>query len=72
MRDFALVYYCLFVFLTAAALARSPDIVERLVVQFARFVPPLLIWLPFSLVPLRVDALAPHVPFTTIGGARRR
>jgi O-Antigen ligase len=64
VRDFALVYYCLFAFLTAAALARSPDILERLVVLLARFVPWLLIWLPFSLVLQSVHA--PHVPFTTI------
>ena len=48
VRDFALVYYCLFAFLTAAALARSPDILERLLVQLGRFVPWLLIWLPFA------------------------
>ena len=64
MRDFALVYYCLFAFLTAAALARSPDILERLLVQLGRFVPWLLIWLPFSLILQSMHA--PHVPFTTI------
>jgi O-antigen/teichoic acid export membrane protein len=64
VRDFALVYYCLFAFLTAAALARSPDIIERLVVQLARFVPWLLAWLPFSLVLQSMHA--PHVPFTSI------
>ena len=64
VRDFALVYYCLFAFLTAAALARSPDILERLLVQLGRFVPWLLIWLPFSLVLQSMHA--PHVPFTSI------
>ena len=50
VRDFALCYYCLFAFFTVAALARSPDILERWLAQLARFVPWLLIWLPFAVV----------------------
>jgi O-antigen ligase len=65
VRDFALVYYCLFAFFTAAALARSPDILERLVTQLGGFVPWLLIWLPIGLI-LQPVLHAPNVPFTTV------
>ncbi len=66
VRDFALVYYSLFAFFTAAALARSPGILERLIAQFGRFVPWLLIWLPLDLLlePLAVNA--PNVPGTSV------
>ena len=37
VRDFALVYYCLFAFFTVAALARSPDLLDRWIVRLARF-----------------------------------
>ena len=33
VRDFALVYYCLFAFFIAAALERSPEILERLIIN---------------------------------------
>lgn len=71
VRDFALVYYCLFAFFIAAALARSPDILERLIVNLNRFVPWLLLWLPFAqildrTVAGRTVAAGPNVPFTTI------
>jgi O-antigen ligase len=61
VRDFALVYYSLFAFFTVAALARSPDILERLIVQLGRLVPWLLLWLPVGVL-LEPLALAPHVP----------
>jgi O-antigen ligase len=66
VRDFALVYYSLFAFFTAAALARSPGILERLFAQFGRLVPWLLIWLALDLLlePLAVNA--PDVPFTSV------
>ena len=66
VRDFALVYYCLFAFFTVAALARSPDILERWVVQLARFVPWLLLWLPIGLVLQPLVPHAPNVPFTGV------
>jgi hypothetical protein len=66
VRDFALVYYCLFAFLTAAMLARSPDILERVIVQFARFVPWLLMWLPLGVVLAAKGVEGPHVPFTPV------
>jgi hypothetical protein len=66
VRDFALVYYCLFAFFTAAALARSPDILERLVMQLARFVPWLLIWLPIGLILAPLLPHVPNVPTTTV------
>lgn len=66
VRDFALVYYCLFAFFIAAALARSPAILERLVVQLNRLVPWLLLWLPFGIILGRSQIIAPNVPFTTV------
>ena len=65
VRDFALVYYCLFAFFIAAALARSPDILEHLIVNLNRFVPWLLLWLPFAEI-LAEKAGGPDVPFTAI------
>ena len=50
VRDAALWYYCLFAFLAVAALASSPDLLERLLTQFGRLVPWLLIWLPFAVL----------------------
>ena len=65
MRDFALVYYCLFAFFTVAALARAPDLLDRWLAQLARFVPWLLIWLPIAVVlPVHVRGL--NVPFSGI------
>jgi O-antigen ligase len=69
VRDFALVYYCLFAFFTVAALARSPDLLERWVVLLARLVPWLLIWLPIGLLVAPISSIvpsAPNVPGTTI------
>jgi hypothetical protein len=66
VRDFALVYYCLFAFFIAAALARSPDILERLIVNLNRFVPWLLLWLPFAQILSRTVAKGANVPFTAI------
>jgi O-antigen ligase len=65
VRDFALVYYCLFAFFIAAALARSPDILERMIVNLNRFVPWLLLWLPVAEILTRTPT-GPNVPFTTI------
>jgi hypothetical protein len=50
LRDFALCYYCLFAFFTVAALARAPDLLDHWLAQFARFMPWLLVWLPFDLL----------------------
>ena len=67
IRDFALCYYCLFAFLIAAALARSPGILERLITQLARFVPWLLVWLPIALLlEPRSATHGPNVPFTAV------
>lgn len=68
VRDFALVYYCLFAFFIAAALARSPEILERLIVNLNRFGPWLLLWLPFAAILARSGSAltGPKVPFTTI------
>ena len=63
VRDFALCYYCLFAFFTVAALARAPDLLDRWLAQLARFVPWLLVWLPFVLV-LPSHLHAPSLPFT--------
>jgi O-antigen ligase len=66
VRDFALVYYSLFAFFTAAALARSPGILERLIGRLGRLLPWLLIWLALDLLlePLAVNA--PNVPGTSV------
>jgi hypothetical protein len=66
VRDAALWYYCLFVFLAAAALSRSPELIERLVRQLNRFVPWLLLWLPIGLVLAPLSTSAPTVPFSTV------
>src|SRR5438105_12613116 len=50
VHDFALVYYCLFAFFIAAALARWPGMLERLVVLLNRFAPWLLLWLPLGVI----------------------
>ncbi|TDD16942.1 hypothetical protein E1218_28860 [Kribbella turkmenica] len=66
LRDAALWFYCLFAYFVIAALARSPELLDRLITQLTRFVPWLLVWLPFAVVlsPLAPDA--PKVPFTTV------
>ena len=66
VRDAALWYYCLFAFFAAAALARSPDLLERLVHQAARLTPWLLVWLPVGLLLTPLEQDAPSVPFTTV------
>ena len=63
VRDFALCYYCLFAFFTIAALARAPDLLDRWLAQLVRFVPWLLVWLPFVLV-LQSRLHVPSVPFS--------
>ena len=65
IRDFALVYYCLFAFFTVAALARSPDLPDRWLANFNRLVPWLLIWLPVELI-LQTKLNGPHVPFSDV------
>jgi hypothetical protein len=67
VRDFALCYYCLFAFFIAAALMRSPDILERLVAQLGRFVPWLLMWLPIDILVQPWSAThGPNVPFSAV------
>jgi O-antigen ligase len=67
VRDFALVYYCLFAFFTVALIARSPDRLERWVTSFSRLAPWLLLWLPMGTGLVAVLAVhAPKVPFTTV------
>ena len=65
VRDFALCYYCFFAFFTVAALARAPDLLDRWLAQLTRFVPWLLLWLPFGLV-LAPVVHAPSVPFSGV------
>jgi O-antigen ligase len=66
VRDAALWYYSLFAFLICAALARWPELLDRLMGQLARLTPWLLLWLPLAVVltPLADDA--PSVPFSSI------
>ncbi|MFC5993669.1 O-antigen ligase family protein [Pseudonocardia hispaniensis] len=65
VRDSALWYYCLFAFLTTAALARSPDLLRRLMRQLDRLIPWLLLWLPVGLLLIPLQKSAPNVPFTS-------
>jgi O-Antigen ligase len=65
LRDFALCYYCLFAFFTAAALAKAPELLDRWLAQLARFVPWLLVWLPFAVI-LAPKLHAPSVPFSGV------
>jgi O-antigen ligase len=62
VRDSALWYYCLYALFVAAAIARSPDLLERLVTQLGRFTPWLLLWLPMSLVLEPLGERAPRMP----------
>jgi O-antigen ligase len=66
VRDFALVYYCLFAFFTVAAFARSPDTLERWLDQLSWAVPLLLIWLPIGLLLASLVTSAPNVPGSAI------
>ncbi len=66
LRDSALWYYCLFAFFVPAALARWPELFERLIVQLTWLTPWLLFWLPLGLVLLPLADHAPTVPFSTV------
>jgi O-antigen ligase len=66
LRDSAVWYYCLFAFIIAATLARSPQLLERLIAQLTRLTPWLLLWLPLALVLMPLSDDAPNVPFSTI------
>jgi O-antigen ligase len=66
VRDFALVYYCLFAFFTVAALARSAGMLERWLGQLAWVVPLLLTWLPIGLLLSSLVGSAPSVPGTAV------
>lgn len=66
MRDAALWYYCLFAFFVTAALARSPELLDRLVIQLNKLTPWLLLWLPLGLLLTPVAADAPRVPFSSV------
>jgi hypothetical protein len=50
VHDFAVVYFCLFAVVIAAALERSPEILERLITRLNRFVPWLVLWLPVAVI----------------------
>ncbi|MEU4601556.1 O-antigen ligase family protein [Kribbella sp. NPDC023972] len=66
LRDAALWFYCLFAFFVMAALARSPELLDRLIAGLTRLTPWLLLWLPFAVVLHPLSATAPAVPFTTV------
>ena len=66
IRDSALWYYSLFAFLIAAALAKSPQLLERLIAQLTRLTPWLLLWLPVAVILTPLSDAAPTVPFSTI------
>ena len=66
LRDSALWYYCLFAFFIVAALAKSPQLLERLIAQVTRLTPWLLLWLPLALILLPLAEEAPTVPFSDV------
>jgi O-antigen ligase len=66
VRDFALVYYCLFALFIAAALARSPGILRRWIAGFDRLLPWLLAWLPPATILGSLLSVGPHVPFSSV------
>jgi O-antigen ligase len=66
VRDFALVYYCLFAFFTVAVLARSPDLLGRWIAGFDRLLPWLLAWLPPATILGSLLSVGPRVPFSTV------
>lgn len=66
VRDFALVYYCLFACFTAALLARSPDILGRWIAGFGRLLPWLLVWLPAATILGSLPSVGPRVPFSSV------
>lgn len=66
VRDSALWYYCLFAFLTPAALAVAPDFLARLPRRLRRLTPWLLLWLPFAVVLDSLKHSAFYVPFSTV------
>ena len=66
IRDSALWYYCLFAFFICAALARSPQLLERLIAQLSWLSPWLLLWLPVGLVLVPLSKGAPTVPFSEL------
>jgi hypothetical protein len=66
VRDFALVYYCLFAFFAAAVLMKAPDLLGRWMAQLIRFVPWLMIWLPLGIVLQPLVSHPPNVPNTHV------
>ncbi|MFI6825994.1 O-antigen ligase family protein [Kribbella sp. NPDC050241] len=66
VRDAALWFYCLFAFFVIAALARSPELLDRWINGLSRLAPWLLLWLPFAVVLYPLADSAPTVPFSTV------
>ena len=66
VRDAALWFYCLFGFFVTAALARSPELIDRWITQLTRLTPWLLLWLPFAVVLYPLSDSFPTVPFSTV------
>ena len=66
VRDAALWYYCLFAFLVVGAIAKVPDLVERLIGQLGRLVPWLLLWLPIAVLLAPFAESAPEVPDSSV------
>lgn len=66
LRDGALWFYCLFTFFVTAALAKSPELLDRLISGLSRLSPWLLLWLPFAVILYPLAESAPTVPFSTV------
>ncbi|WP_214401533.1 O-antigen ligase family protein [Pseudonocardia lacus] len=66
IRDSAVWYYAVFAFLIVAALARAPELLDRLLDGLARLTPWLLLWLPAAVLLVPFAASAPEVPFSDV------
>lgn len=66
IRDSALWYYGLFAIVIVAALARTPELLDRLWAGLARISPWLLLWLPLAVVLVPFAGSAPKVPFSDV------
>lgn len=66
VHDSAVWYYGLFALFICAALAKSSNLLGRLIKQLSRLTPWLLLWLPLALILVSLITNGPYVPFTSV------
>jgi hypothetical protein len=67
IRDYALIYYMIFAFLTAAVLTSQPGWLDRLVRSYRRFIPWLFAWSPVVIIVATIQHdVGPLVPGTPV------